>query len=67
MVVRPSWVPTETPVDADIVGNDLVTQNFGVKFTPYRRTEIGVAYEVPLTGFKDVIDSRLMVDLILRY
>ena len=51
----------------DVVGNDLLTQAVGVKFKPMRHTEIGLAYEFPLTDFKDVIDSRLMVDLILRF
>jgi hypothetical protein len=51
----------------DVVGNDLLTQSVGVKFTPTRCTEIGIGYEFPLTEFKDVIDSRIMVDLILRF
>ena len=51
----------------DVVGNNLLTQDVGVKFAPYRNTEIGIAYEFPLTEFKDVIDNRLVVDLILRY
>ena len=52
---------------SDVVGNDLLTQNVGVKFTPTRGTEVGIAYEFPLTDFKDVIEGRLMVDLILRF
>jgi hypothetical protein len=51
----------------NIAGNDLLTQNVGMKFKPNPSTELGVAYEFPLTTFKDVIESRLMVDLILRY
>ena len=51
----------------DVAGNDLLTQSVGIKFKPSGRSEIGIAYEFPLTEFKDVIDSRLMVDLILRY
>ena len=51
----------------DVTGNDLVTQNVGVKFKPNRRTEWGLAYEFPLTAFKDVIESRLQAELILRY
>ena len=51
----------------DVAGNDLVTQNIGLKIKPTCHTEVGFAYEFPLTGSKDVIDSRLMVDFILRY
>lgn len=51
----------------DVVGNDLVTQNVGVKLKPRRSIEAGLAYEFPLTKFKDVIDSRIQAELILRY
>ncbi len=50
-----------------IAGQDLLTQSVGVKFKPQSNTELGVAYEFPLTGFEDVISSRLMFDLILRF
>lgn len=50
-----------------VAGNDLVTQSVGVKVKPNSKTEVGLAYEFPLTDFKDVIASRLMVDLIFRY
>ena len=52
---------------SNVAGNNLVTQNVGVKLKPSRHTEVGAAYEFPLTGFQDVIDGRLMLDLILRY
>ena len=48
-------------------GNDLVTQNVGLKFKPRRNLEAGIAYEFPLTGFQDVIDDRFQFDMILRY
>lgn len=51
----------------NIAGNNLVTQNVGVKYKPNGHIEAGVAYEFPLTEFKDIIDNRLQVDLILRY
>jgi hypothetical protein len=51
----------------DVDGNDLVTQNVGLKFKPNRSVEAGIAYEFPLTGFKDVIDDRFQVDMIFRY
>ena len=51
----------------DVTGNDLVTQNVGVKLKPRRNREMGLAYEFPLTAFKDVTDGRLQAELILRY
>lgn len=50
-----------------VEGENLITQNIGVKVKPNDKTEVGVAYEFPLSGFEDVIDSRLMIDLIFRY
>lgn len=52
---------------SDVDGNSLVTQNVGLKWKPSRSTEMGIAYEFPLTEFKDVIDSRLQTEIILRY
>ena len=52
---------------SDVAGNNLVTQNVGVRYKPRTNVETGLAYEFPLTGFKDVIENRVMVDLILRY
>ena len=51
----------------NVEGNDLVTQNVGVKLKPSRSTEVGVAYEFPVSDFEDIIDDRLQFDLILRY
>lgn len=50
-----------------VEGNDIVTGAYGLKYKPNRKTEIGVAHEVPLTQRRDVLDNRLTVDLILRY
>ena len=50
-----------------VAGNDIVTGAFGVKYKPNRLTEIGVAWENPLTERRDVMENRLTVDLILRY
>ncbi len=52
---------------SDVTGNDLVTQNVGLKFKPNAKTEWGIAYEFPLTEFKDVIEGRLQTELIVRY
>ncbi|MGB7328042.1 MAG: hypothetical protein WBD31_24415 [Rubripirellula sp.] len=51
----------------NVDGNDLVTQNVGFKLKPRRNLEAGVAYEFPLTEFKDVIDDRVTLDLIMRF
>lgn len=52
---------------SDVAGNDLVTQNVGLKLKPRSNVEAGIAYEFPLTGFEDVIRDRLQVEMILRY
>ncbi|WP_236696177.1 hypothetical protein [Rhodopirellula islandica] len=51
----------------DVEGNDLVTHNVGMKFKPSGNIEAGVAYEFPLTAFKDVLEDRVTVDMIFRY
>lgn len=50
-----------------VEGQSLVTQSVGMKFKPNANTEVGVAYEFPLSDFEDIISSRLMFDLILRF
>jgi len=50
-----------------VAGNDIVTQAVGIKFKPNGNTEIGVAYEFPLTEREDILDNRLTVDWIVRY
>ena len=39
----------------NVTGNDLLTQNVGVKFKPSGNTEFGIAYEFPLTTFVRLI------------
>lgn len=51
----------------NVAGNDIVTGAFGGKVKPNDSTEIGVAWEFPLTDRRDVMENRLTVDLILRY
>ncbi|WP_235908457.1 hypothetical protein [Roseiconus nitratireducens] len=51
----------------NVAGNDLVTQNVGMKWKPTAHAEYGLAYEFPLTEFKDVIDGRLQAEAIFRY
>lgn len=50
-----------------VEGQSIVTQSVGMKFKPTSKTEVGLAYEFPLSDFQDIISSRLMVDLIVRY
>jgi hypothetical protein len=51
----------------DVAGNDIVTMGLGGRVKPTQNTELGLAYEFPLTERKDLLESRLYVDLILRY
>jgi hypothetical protein len=51
----------------DVTDNDLVTQNVGMKYKPSGKAEYGLAWEFPLTEFKDVIEGRLQAEVILRY
>jgi hypothetical protein len=39
----------------------------GGKLKPSRNTELGIAYEFPLTERKGLLEDRLTVDLIFRY
>jgi hypothetical protein len=50
-----------------VAGNDIVTGAFGGKFKPNAHCEIGVAWELPLTERRDILENRLTTDLILRY
>ncbi len=50
-----------------VTGNDIVTGAFGTKFKPNRNAEFGVAWEVPLTSRRDIIEDRFTADIIFRY
>lgn len=50
-----------------VAGNDIVTGAFGFKIKPTVLQEIGIAWEVPLTERRDIIDNRLTADWIIRY
>lgn len=50
-----------------VSGNDIVTGAFGFKYKPTCRTELGIAWENPMTKRRDVLDNRLTVDAIFRY
>lgn len=51
----------------NIAGTDLLTQNVGVKLKPRSNVEWGVAYEFPVTSFKDIIEDRWQFEAIVRY
>ena len=51
----------------NVVGNDIVTGAYGVKYKPNGNLEVGIAYEIPYTDRRDIIQNRLTVDLIVRY
>lgn len=50
-----------------VAGNDIVTGAIGAKFKPSRNQELGVAWELPLTERRDVLENRITFDWILRY
>ncbi len=50
-----------------VAGNDIVTAALGVKYKASGNSEIGVAFEVPVTDRKDILQNRLTVDWIVRY
>ncbi|MBX3417665.1 MAG: hypothetical protein KF851_08690 [Pirellulaceae bacterium] len=50
-----------------VAGNTIVTNAVGVKFKPRQNSELGVAFEYPLTERRDIIDNRINVNWILRY
>ncbi len=50
-----------------VAGSTIVTGAIGTKYKFGQLNEIGVAWEVPLTQRRDIMDSRIQADLILRY
>ena len=50
-----------------VAGNDIVTGAIGAKAKPRPWTEVGIAWEFPLTDRRDVLDNRLTADWIIRY
>lgn len=48
-------------------GTNIVTAAIGVKYKPTALSELGVAWEAPISARHDIIDNRLTADLILRY
>lgn len=52
---------------AGVAGNDIVTGAIGVKYSPSPATEIGIAWELPLTDREDIMKDRFTFDWIIRY
>lgn len=50
-----------------VAGNDIVTGALGVKYKPSAGLELGLAYEMPMTQRRDILQDRLTIDCILRY
>ncbi len=50
-----------------VAGNDIVTGALGIKYKPVDNMEIGLAWEVPLTDRRDILEDRLTIDWIVRY
>lgn len=50
-----------------VAGNDIVTGAFGFKYKWNCWNEVGVAWEVPLTERRGVLDNRLTADYIIRW
>ena len=50
-----------------VAGNDIVTSAVGAKIKASANSELGFAFEFPLTQRRDIIDNRMTVDWIIRY
>jgi hypothetical protein len=50
-----------------VAGTDLVTIAAGLKAHLGCHADAGIAYEIPLSNREDLLSSRLLVELILRY
>ena len=50
-----------------VAGNDIVTMGAGMKKKLHDNVEVGDVYEFPLTKRRDLLESRVTADLILRY
>lgn len=50
-----------------VEGQNLVTFAFGAKAKLNCNVELGAAWEFPVTGRRDLIENRLVTELILRY
>ena len=52
---------------AGVAGNDLVFMAVGAKYTLGKCSELGVAYEFPVSSRQDLLSNRLVAEWIIRY
>jgi len=52
---------------AGVTGNNIVTWAYGLKLKPNRSNELGFAYEIPVSGRRDIFGPRVTVDYIRRF
>lgn len=50
-----------------VTGNNIVTWAYGLKLKPNRNHELGCAYEIPVSGRRDIFGPRVTVDYIRRF
>lgn len=50
-----------------VAGNDIVTAAVGTKYKTDNNSELGFAFEFPLTERRDILDNRITVDWIVRF
>jgi hypothetical protein len=50
-----------------VTDKDIVTGALGLKLKPSKHMEIGLAWEIPLTDERDLIEDRFTFDWIFRY
>jgi hypothetical protein len=50
-----------------VAGNDLVTIAVGVKAIVNKHLDVGVAYETPVSNRRDLLDNRILAEMIFRY
>ncbi len=51
----------------DVAGNNIVTAAFGMKMRVSGLSEMGLAYEIPVSSRNDLLDNRLTLDYNLRF
>ncbi len=50
-----------------IAGNELITLALGLKTIVCPNLDVGFAYELPISGRRDLLNNRILVELIARY
>lgn len=50
-----------------VAGNDLITAAIGIKAILCAGIDMGIAWEFPLTGRHDLLNNRILAEVIFRY